>query len=153
MPDDFDETMMSCRQAAVKGSLEAQFNLGLLYGMGLGVRQDYTEALEWYRKAAERGYAQAQNNLGWMHGTGRGVPQDYVQAYAWYSIAAAQGEETARENRDCLALVMTPSQLERSQNLAGELFNRLGMGKGDGSNQEEGGDSSSRSGRDVPSDE
>ena len=32
--------------------LEAQYNLGLSYATGEGVRQDYTKAFAWYRRAA-----------------------------------------------------------------------------------------------------
>ena len=45
---DFQETL----QAAGQGYAKAQFNLGLMYYNGQGVRQDYTQAVQWYRKAA-----------------------------------------------------------------------------------------------------
>ena len=57
---DFKETL----QAAGQGYAKAQFNLGLMYYNGQGVRQDYTQAVQWYRKAAEQGLADAQYNLG-----------------------------------------------------------------------------------------
>ena len=42
------------------GSAEAQFNVGLMYALGSGVKQDHREAANWYRKSAEQGYQQAQ---------------------------------------------------------------------------------------------
>jgi tetratricopeptide (TPR) repeat protein len=42
---------------AKQGNAVAQFNLGLMYDDGYGVRQDYAEALRWYLKAAEQGDA------------------------------------------------------------------------------------------------
>ena len=38
---DFQETL----QAAEQGNAQAQFNLGLMYDSGRGVRQDYTKAV------------------------------------------------------------------------------------------------------------
>ena len=109
---------------AEEGNARAQSDLGVMYGLGLGCRQDYACAVRWYRRAAEQAYAPAQSNLGFMFGTGRGVPQDFVQAYAWYNLAAAGGEELARANRDLVAARMTPGQLERAQDLSRDLFAR-----------------------------
>ena len=90
-------------RAAEAGDGAAAFTVGLMYGLGIGVPQDYASALRWYRRAAEHGLPRAQSNLGFMYGTGRGVPQDWVQAYAWYNLAAAGGEDQARRNRDLVA--------------------------------------------------
>ncbi|MBF1297810.1 MAG: sel1 repeat family protein, partial [Neisseria meningitidis] len=73
---DFKETL----QAAEQGNAQAQFNLGLRYAKGQGIRQDYAQAVQWYRKAAEQGVAKAQYNLGLMYDQGQGVRQDDVQA-------------------------------------------------------------------------
>ena len=53
---DFRQTL----QLAEQGVAEAQFNLGMMYDSGQGVRQDYAEAFRWYRKAADQGYTEAQ---------------------------------------------------------------------------------------------
>ena len=75
----------------VKRGQVHQYNLGIMYGKGNGVQQDYAEAVRWYRLAADQGFAGAQVNLGVMYDTGRGVPQDYVEAVRWYRLAAEQG--------------------------------------------------------------
>uniref|UniRef100_UPI000667786E tetratricopeptide repeat protein n=1 Tax=Haemophilus influenzae TaxID=727 RepID=UPI000667786E len=49
---------------AEQGDANVQFNLGVMYAEGQGVKQDDFEAVKWYRKAAEQGYANAQANLG-----------------------------------------------------------------------------------------
>ena len=41
-------------QAAEQGNADAQFNLGLMYDKGEGVRQDDAEAVRWYLKAVEQ---------------------------------------------------------------------------------------------------
>ena len=53
---DFRETL----QLAEQGNAEAQNNLGLMYHIGQGVRQDYAEALRWFRQAADQGVADAK---------------------------------------------------------------------------------------------
>ena len=74
-----------------------QNQLGLMYGNGLGVPQDYAEAVNWYRKAAEQGYAQGQFNLGLMYRNGLEVSKDIDEAIKWYRKAAAQGNSDAQE--------------------------------------------------------
>lgn len=125
---DYALTLNAARQAAEGGDALAQYRLGVMYGLGLGVPQDYAEAVKWYGKAAASGEARAQSNLGFMYGTGRGVPQDYIQAYAWYNVAAACGEDTARKNRDVVAGRMSPSQLEQAQKLSSRLFAEIKKG-------------------------
>ena len=53
---------------------------------------------------------------------GDGVPQNNVRAYAWWSVAAAQGNEEARGNRDTMAVMLTPDQLARGQDMATRCF-------------------------------
>ena len=59
------------REFKSDGSPEAQFNVGLMYSLGNGVRQDRREAANWYRKAADQGYPVAQYSLGVMYSNGR----------------------------------------------------------------------------------
>ena len=63
---DFKEML----QAAEQGDADAQYNLGVMYANGRGVRQDDAQAVQWYRKAAEQGDAEAQFNLGVMYADG-----------------------------------------------------------------------------------
>lgn len=123
---DYRLAFESSKEDAEKGDLAAQYKLGVMYCLGLGVGQDYVEAVRWYERAARAGDARSQSNLGFMYGTGRGVPQDFVQAYAWYNLASASGEDTARHNRDAVAGRMSPSQLEKAQKLSAELFEQIG---------------------------
>ncbi len=111
---------ISLRMAADLGLASAQNNLGVIYGKGLRVTQDYMIAMVFFRLAADQGYAVAQNNLGIMYNKGLSVTQDYVQAHMWYNLAAAKGLKIARENRDLLAMQMTPAQIAEAQRLARE---------------------------------
>ena len=85
-------------QLAERENAQAQFNLGMMYENGQGVRQDDAEAVKWYRLAAEQGYAPAQSNLGVMYENGQGVRQDDAEAVKWYQQAAAQGLAEAQSN-------------------------------------------------------
>ena len=76
---------------AEQGYAGAQFNLGVMYENGDGIKQDDFEAVKWYRKAAEQGDADAQANLGSAYGAGRGVRQDYAEAVKWVKKAAENG--------------------------------------------------------------
>ena len=115
---DYKEAVKWYRLAAEQGNADAQFGLGIRYDNGQGVLQDYKEAVKWYRLAAEQGNANAQTNLGFMYSNGQGVLQDLVYAHMWANIAASNGDELAVKNRDIAAAKMTPSQLEKAQDLA-----------------------------------
>ena len=60
-----------------------------------------------------------------MYAEGRVVPEDDVAAYAWYSVAAASGNDDGRKNRDIIKDDLTPSQLEKGQVMAREIFERI----------------------------
>ncbi len=81
---------------AEQGSADAQTNIGLMYGDGLGVPQNDKEAVKWYRLAAEQGEKRAQYYLGSMLAEGLGVPQDYKDAARNYRLAAMQGHVRAQ---------------------------------------------------------
>ena len=41
-----------------------------------------------------------------------------LDAHMWYNISAANGDKDAQKNRDIVAKRMTPSQIEKAQELA-----------------------------------
>ncbi len=89
-----------------------------MYRFGQEVLQDDKEAVKWYRLAAEQGLAQAQYNLGVMYKTGRGVPQDYASAHMWFNLAGSNGDKNAIKLRDLVEERMSPSQIEKAQEMA-----------------------------------
>ena len=88
---DFRETL----QLAEQGVADAQYNLGLMYYNGQGVRQDYAEAVKWYRQAAEQGNAKAQYNLGAMYHNGQGVRRNFHLSKEWFGKACDGGFQEA----------------------------------------------------------
>ena len=122
---DFATALREFTPLAEQGNAGAQSSLGFMYEKGQGVPQDYKTAVKWYTLAAKQGYAGAQFGLGHMYKEGRGVPRDYVRAHMWFNIAASSGEsEDASKNRDIVAGVMTPSQIEKAQDLARECVRK-----------------------------
>jgi uncharacterized protein len=103
---------------AEQGDAEAQFFLGIMYRFGHGVPRDHAEAARWYRLAAEQGNPSPQFSLGVMYAKGMGVPQDYVLAHKWFNLAEAAGHEYAIRDRDYVAALMTPDQIDKAQRLA-----------------------------------
>ena len=109
---------------ADQGDSNAQANLGRMYREGRGIIQDYAEAAKWTTKSAEQGYDDAWVDLGDMYIDGIGVEQDIIAAYMWLNVAAAQSEQGrfakryAIEQRSLVVQRMTPSQLEKAQELS-----------------------------------
>ncbi len=85
-------THKAVEKAAKRGEPEAQFNLGVMYSTGQGVKQDSKKAVKWYRKAADQEHVGAQCNLALMYKDGQGVKQDSKKAVKWYRKAAEQGD-------------------------------------------------------------
>ena len=116
---DYKEAVRLYRLAAEHGYATAQYNLGVRYNIGQGVTQDYKEAVKWHRLAAAQGDVDAQTNLGAMYYNGHGVLQDYARAHMWYNLAsAAGGSQFGNKNRDDIAKIMTPQQIEKAQEMA-----------------------------------
>ncbi len=84
---DYQRAYKEWKAAADAGQAEAQFDLGVLYAQGRGVRRDLTEAANWYRKSAEQGNAEAEYALGQMYLLGWGVPRDEADAVRWFQMA------------------------------------------------------------------
>lgn len=95
---DYATALKELRPLAEKGNSNAQFFLGVMYGMGQGARQDYAESTMWFRNAADQGNPNAQACLGILYSQGRGVKQDFAEAAKWYRKAAEQGNANAQNN-------------------------------------------------------
>jgi TPR repeat protein len=79
-------------------SVTQDYNLGVRYAFGTGVKQDYKKAAELFLKAAIQGLPDAQYNLGALYDNGLGVPKDPVRAVIWYHSAAEQHHPSAELN-------------------------------------------------------
>ena len=82
---------------AREGSANAQYNVGLLFQQGRGIKQNYKKASQWYLAAANQGHFAAQNNIGSLYRRGKGVGLNYKSAVYWYQ-QALQDSPLARNN-------------------------------------------------------
>ena len=117
---DYATALSELKPLANQGYDRAQFRLGWMYDMGYGVPEDDKHAVKWYTLAAGQGDSKAQTNLGYMYANGLGTLQDLIRAHMWWIIAASQGQKEAIKGRDIVAKKMTPSQIERAQDLVRE---------------------------------
>lgn len=93
---------------ARRGDPTAQWQLGLLYYHGHGVRESDALALQWFERAARQGHAQAQFQLGNMYAYGLAPQMPDVDpnrlAAQWYFEAARQGHAEAQYSLGILFL-------------------------------------------------
>ena len=107
---------------AEQGNASTQFNLGVMYEDGRGVKQDDVEAVKWYRQAAEQGEVKAQFNLGAMYSNGRGVKQDYAESVKWVTKAAENGSAAGQFKLG--AAYFLGQGIQKDRTLAKEWFGK-----------------------------
>ncbi len=94
---DAGEEWDEMRQAAMLGSVEAQYVLGQSHEEGAGTDRDAGRAENYYRLCASRGVALCQYRLGRMlFDAPHRSEADYEQAMAWFALAANQDIDGAR---------------------------------------------------------
>ena len=91
-------------EQALKGDVEAKFQLAVLYQQGRVVAQNPEHALFWLQNAASDGHVKAMHNLGVTHAEGIGVPVNKEEAAKWYHAAAAEGDPRSYYNLGSLYL-------------------------------------------------
>lgn len=82
-------------QNAEQGDAEAQYQLGLRYLEGDGLKKNEKAAAELFRKAMEQGHLDAQRKLSWCHLYGRGVKQNLS-----YALQLSQDADGTHEKID-----------------------------------------------------
>lgn len=76
---------------AERGDADAQFELGLRYLTGEGMKKDEKTGLQWMEKAANQKHLRAQFVMGSLFEDGVGVKKDDTKAVEWYRKAAENG--------------------------------------------------------------
>ncbi len=110
--------------AAKQGNASSQYDLGVYYYRGQGVKKSYRDAVKWYTLAAEQRHSTAQEVLGSMYYAGTGVIQDFAIAHMWFNISASQGNDIGKRKLDTIAEEMTPTQIAEAQKLARECVKK-----------------------------
>ena len=120
VPQDAKTALKWFTLAAEQGYADAQNNLGFMYANGNGVPKDSKTAVKWFTLGAEQGHAISQASLGWMYTKREDAPEDYVYAHMWGNLAASNGSQIGKMISDAVVESMTPSQIEKAQDLARE---------------------------------
>ena len=118
---EFEAAREELLPAARSGNAEAEELIGVMYGLGLGVEQDYERAFEWYLRASMKGHPGAQSGVGWYYELGLGMPApDLVRAYMWYTLSAIGGDPDAAISLEEVVKKMSPEQIERAHILVND---------------------------------
>lgn len=89
---DFKNATIAWREASQLGYVKSQYNLGLSYEIGKGVKKNLHEALKHYKLAAEEGHPQALYNMALIHLKGEGgIEKDPRLAISLLESAAHLG--------------------------------------------------------------
>ena len=111
----FEKAMQELLPAARSGNADAEELIGIMYAMGLGVKQDDVRAFDWYLRASMKGHPGAQSGVGWYYEIGRGLPApDLIRAYTWYVLSAIGGDPDAAISQEEVVKKMTPEEIEKA---------------------------------------
>jgi TPR repeat protein len=95
---DYAAAFRQVRPMAEAGNIDAQFQLGVMYGNGHGVEKDPVKATQWFDKAIAGLDPGAPFNIGVMYHEGQGLPKDYAMAAQWFRKSAERGDGEAQFN-------------------------------------------------------
>ena len=87
----YAEALKKLRPLAKDGDTIAQYQLGLCYYNGWGVKQNQETASSWFKKSAVGGHVPAMFAMGFVYEEGKGVVVNSEEAVKWYRMAAAKG--------------------------------------------------------------
>lgn len=116
------------KKAAQNGCIPAQYNLGLMYLTGRGVKQSEHEASQWFEMAALAGDADSQCEMGLLFARVSGVKDSEAMAARWFLKAAEQGHRVAQFN--LARLYVRGAGVPKSMKIALKLFT-LAAAQGD----------------------
>ena len=123
-PENLEEALAACVEAAKGGDAEAEYELGEFYYDVNNPKRDLNQALSYFEQASLQGHAQAQFKLGTMFFKGEGVPANNIQAYIVLKMAAVNGAEDALDTADEVEEQMPRDQLETATQVLGQIFRK-----------------------------
>ena len=91
-----EEHIGIAKHLAEQGNAAGQYEYGLDFFYGLGIRRNRKIAMEWIEKAVAQGLPAAQWFLSYCYREGKGYRQDDEQAFIWLKTAAANGYAMAQ---------------------------------------------------------
>jgi len=108
LPVDFAKALEAFKHAAEGGLTEANFNVGLAYYVGKGVKADPYEARQWLNRAVDGGFAKAAMMLAVMALRGHGMAPDKDMSLAYLDRADELGDPQARLMREAIVAGVVP---------------------------------------------
>lgn len=88
---DFQRARQYLESAAAQGDAVALYNLGLIYGAGLGVPKSFEKSVDYYKTSAHSGYAKAYYQLAELSGAGLIPDSGPTAACRYYEKSAQAG--------------------------------------------------------------
>ena len=107
-----DYSLEECQAKAAEGNAEAQWQLGLRYENGDGVKKNNMRALAQYKKAAEQRHRKACAKLADLYENGRFVKKDPVQAAKYKAWANGDNGELAADRARQSAAKVNEDEIE-----------------------------------------
>jgi uncharacterized protein len=102
---------------AIEGNANAQLGLGLLYGKGQGLLQDYKESVKWFKLSADQGNAEAQFYISMAYINGVTYKKNYPLAYMWMSISASRNIKLAKDTLPKFIKMMNKEEIFNGKKL------------------------------------
>jgi hypothetical protein len=119
------------REAVEQRNGASQYELGMRYTQGQGVKPDKVVGYAWLVLARSNGDRRTEGTLraltpqlsptelqevrvvlGDWHARGFGVPSDYVAAHTWFSLAEVAGSAEAKVRKKQIEGRMSPGQIQ-----------------------------------------
>ncbi|WGI20256.1 sel1 repeat family protein [Amylibacter sp. IMCC11727] len=98
----FEKAVENLVPAANAGNAEAEFLLGNIHALGLGVEQNFARGFDFYLRAATKGHPAAQLRLSHAYKKGRGTAIDPIRAFLWAELAAIGRADGAKNQSSFL---------------------------------------------------
>ena len=117
-----DEKVKKLTEAAQKGDVAAQTELGEMYLFGKEVPKDPKKALMWSTKAMKKGNEIATTNVGIIYFEGFGVKKDYKKASELFNRAMDRGNMNAEMKAPRYLGIMAEKGLGTKKNLEDAIF-------------------------------
>lgn len=102
------QKVMYAKRAAAQGNARAQFDLGVMYATGKGVRKNERLAFNYFHKAARKNHSEAKFYVGLSFSQGRGVRQQSQLARYWFKLAAKSGHPKAMAHLASIERTLKP---------------------------------------------
>ena len=90
-----ENTFSWALKAAEQDDIEGLYELGVFYGTGDVVSQDYKKSIEYFEKAYQKGHLDATFQLGVHSMFGFGIEKDIHRALDYFELAAGKGHAEA----------------------------------------------------------